>query len=432
MFKLKYNIAVGAQILLGMVNSVLLIKVFGVSGQTDVYFMLQALFSAVYLVQYMPVEQFLYFYNDAKVHGRDNAERFYNYALFVAALTGLVSVAGMTFFGHFAASAFAAGLDPARMTAFAELIGVYKWVLLVMPLVYVSSALLTAEMKIGYPYVFTTVPTACVIAAQLYCYKTGRPDVVLLVKAGLLGILANALLNLYFARRTVGYRLGFVCRHEFGARFIKNSFSMRFGHNIHNFLFPVITNNFLAMFPVGFVSYYNYAQKIASVLQAVITGPSSKILQSKISAFWSTGDAPAIRRDVRRYLEIFSLVFAAAGVGCYFVIPWVFNFIAAGKVTPEGIGYVQVMYLLLSVWNFLVFVENPFDVILIAGKNSRVFIAVNSVFIAVYFLLAMALWRVMGVYALFAALLAGQCFNFCVYYFKARGALASLERKSAA
>jgi len=430
MFKLRYNIAVGAQILLNMVNSVLLIKVFGVSGQTDAYFMMQALFSTVYLVQCMPVEQFLYFYNDAKVHGRDSAERFYNYALFVATVTGLVSVAAMATFEHIAVGAFAARLDPARMATLTGFIAAYKWVLLVMPLIYVISALLTAEMKIGYPYIFTAVPTACVIATQLYCYKTGLTDMVLLVQAGLAGMLANALLNLYFARRTVGYRLGFAYRHELGARFIKNSFSMRFGHNIHNLLFPVITNNFLVMFPVGFVSYYNYSQKIAGVLQSVITGPSCKILQSKIAAFWSTGNATAIRRDVRRYLEIFSLVFVASILCCYFVIPWVFEFIASGKVTPSGITYVQTMYLLLSVWNFLVFVENPFDVILIAGKNSRIFILVNSVFITAYFLLTMALWRIMGVYAMFAALIAGQCFNLCVYYLKAREALFSVSKKS--
>ena len=38
--------------------------------------------------------------------------------------------------------------------------------------------------------------------------------------------------------------------------FIKNSLSMKFGHNIHNILYVPITNNILALLPIGFASYF--------------------------------------------------------------------------------------------------------------------------------------------------------------------------------
>jgi len=47
MFKLKYNFLVFIQIIVSLLNSVLLLKLFGVSYKADVYLMSIAIFSSV-------------------------------------------------------------------------------------------------------------------------------------------------------------------------------------------------------------------------------------------------------------------------------------------------------------------------------------------------------------------------------------------------
>jgi len=37
---------------------------------------------------------------------------------------------------------------------------------------------------------------------------------------------------------------------------MKNSLAMRFGHNLHNFLFKPITSNILSSLPSGYASYF--------------------------------------------------------------------------------------------------------------------------------------------------------------------------------
>lgn len=423
MFNLKYNILASLQIAFTLLNAFLLIKNFGVSSETDAYFMLQTIFAAISLLQYMPVEQFMFFYNDAKKEGKKSAADFYCFSLFVSFATGMLFFLCFYFFQDYVIAFFAYKLDALRLRMLGEFVSIYKWSLFFIPLTYICSSLLNAEMKIGYSYLVSMLPTVFTVIVQLLLYNCSSPPMIYLVKAGLAGVVTGGLLLLFIVKIKLGYGVYPIFRHKLSLKYVKNSVAMRFGHNIHSFLFPLATNNFLSAFPSGFVSYFYYAQRIVGILQALIIGPSSRMLQSRIASMWSDNLLGEIKEEVKKYYKFFSLLFLFSAFICYFAIPFAFEIIAS-SVPDSGVRHIQIMFAFLALWSFVLFIESPFDMILISSKNSRIFMAVNSIFILTYSLILFFLKNKLGINAIFMALIIGQSINFFFYF---RGALKVLN-----
>ncbi len=415
MFNFKYNILVFFQILFNLTNAFLLVKVFGVSPQTDAYFILQTIFAAVYLIQFMPIEQFMYFYNDAKVESRESAEKFYNFSIFVALLTGFLSVIFFLFFQNGIIKIFAYKLDFERLQLLNIYVSKYKWVLFFTPISYICSSLLTAEMKIGYPYVITIIPVFFIVLTQIFCHLISYKDISLLIYAGLFGTILSALLNIFLVIKNFNYKFSLDFKHRLSSKYIKNSIMIRAGHNIHNFLFPLVTNNFLSSFPAGFVSYFYYAQKMVNVLQNIITGPSNRILQAKISRSCSLNDLKNIKNDIRYYFKIFSPIFITSAIITYYFLPYALNLISSGKLNTEDINYIQSIFIFLSVWSVILFLEAPFDMVLVAVKNSGIFILVNALYIIDYSILLILFKNKYNLNAVGIAIIFSQLISFFLY-----------------
>jgi len=61
MFNLKYNILAMYQMVLGLLSSVLMLRVFGVTIQADSYLIACSIITSLQFVQIMFVEQFMFF-----------------------------------------------------------------------------------------------------------------------------------------------------------------------------------------------------------------------------------------------------------------------------------------------------------------------------------------------------------------------------------
>ena len=91
MFNFRYNLLAIIQVFLALINSVLLIRLFGVSYQSDSYLMAVAIIAALQLLQLMMVEQFMYFYHDLKVKSVMEAHNFYRASITFGMIVGVVS-----------------------------------------------------------------------------------------------------------------------------------------------------------------------------------------------------------------------------------------------------------------------------------------------------------------------------------------------------
>lgn len=397
-----------------LLNAVLLIKIFGISAQTDAYFICQAVIGALQMAQLLFVEQFMYFYNDLKVKSAASAHDFYGFSLFVAAVSGLsllvLAAAGATPILNL----FAHGLDPERMQILRKLFFMFSLTLAFNIAIFVNENLLNAEGHFSLPYIINILPSLFTLAALGYAWRYKDARVELLAGATVAASFAMCGTGLLLVKKT-GIPLRLRTGHPAAKAFIRNSISMRFGHSIHNLLTPVITTNILSSLAAGFASQFSYAQKIIMILYSITTGPSIRILTSRISGLWSRRDLAGIKSSMNEYVKIAMPLLSISVIISYFLIPEALTVIGARNLSPLDISEIQFIFLCLSAWYLILASEAIFTTINIASKNSLVFIKGNSSFSLIYFCVAFGLRGRLGIYAIPAGLVTGQVVNLAYF-----------------
>lgn len=422
MFKLKYNALALVQIFFGFFNSILLLKIFGVSSYTDAYFMGDIILGGVVMVQMMAVEQFMYFYNELKAADKADAHALYAYALYLVLLIGLVSFALLNLFSAPVIKIFAYKLDPARLEVLKRLFPVFSLLAVFNPLNFLNSKLLNAEGRFAYPYALGIIPSLFSASALAFLYFSGRSDIMTLLSASVAGNAAAGFLGLW-AIRSSGIPVRLAVSHPSARGFVANSFKIKLGHNLKDVLTPVVTNNLLAAFSAGSVSYFGYAWKILVVIGNIATGPSARIFASGISAAWPLRNASKLRALAREYIRIITPLFCLPAAAAYLALPYLLELVSSARLSGADIATIRQMFLALSAFYVIGLVETAFVQICIASKRSGVFIFNNAVFIAGYIAAAWAAKGVFGIYSIPFGLVTAQCASFLLYRYSASGIL---------
>jgi len=414
MFKLKYNALSLAQIFFGFLNSILLLKVFGVSVQTDAYFIGDVIMGGALMVQVMAIEQFMYFYNDLKARDRAGASALYAYALSLTLVIGLSAFAALNLFSGPIIALFAYKLDPERLETLRRLFPVFSLLAVFNPLHTLNARLLNGEARFAYPYALGIIPSLFSAGAMIFIYFTGRSDIIWLLAASVSGMGMAAILGLA-AVRSCGVPLRLSLSHPAGAEFVVNSFKVKLGHNVNNILAPLITNNLLASFSPGAVSYFGYAWKIVTVTGNLTTGPSARMLASSISAAWPLADAARIRGLGSKFTRLIIPVFSVSSAAAYAVLPFALGLVSSARLDRGDIASVRSMFLALSVWYLVGLVESVYMQVCIASRRSRIFLVNNSIFIVIYLVIAVSVKDRLGIYAIPCGLILAQLVSLALY-----------------
>ena len=157
-------------------------------------------------------------------------------------------------------------------------------------------------------------------------YLQTNLNIVLLAYANVIGFIFAFIVGFVLVKRE-GISIKPRKYHPLMNNFIKNSLSMKFGHNIHNILYVPITNNILALLPIGFASYFYYAQMIVVGINAIVMGPQNRVLLSNVSSLWSEKKLDSITQLIKRYLKLFVPLFIVFLSVTYFLIPTILKFI---------------------------------------------------------------------------------------------------------
>lgn len=418
MFKLKYNALALVQIFFGFLNSILLLKIFGVSDQTDSYFIGDLILGAVVMVQMMAVEQFMYFYNELKAGNRESAHSLYAFALFLSLVIGALSFAVINLFSAPVIALFAYKLDPARLDVLKRLFPVFSLLAVVNPLNFLNAKLLNAEGRFAYPYVLGIIPSLFTACAMGYLYLSDGSDIMAVLAASVIGNAAAVFLGLW-AVSSSGIPVRLAAGHPSARKFVANSFKVKFGHNINSILTPLVTNNLLSAFSPGAVSYFGYAWKIVGVIGNLATGPSARIFASGISTAWPAGDMGKLKALAAQYLRLITPLFAFSVLLAFAGLPYALRLVSSSRLSGADIGAIRLMFLALSAWYFIGLVESAYMQVCIASKRSRVFVINNSVFIACYFATAWAVKGALGIYAVPFGLVSAQILSLLLYFYSA-------------
>lgn len=410
MFNLKYNMLAVYQVLLGLLSSVLMLRVFGVTPQADSYLIASSIVTSLQFVQIMFVEQFMFFYNDLKVQNRDSAREFYNAAITFSFLSGILLYLIFALSIHPIIKLFAFGIDAERY----HLLEVILQVLFVGSIFesvnLINQRLMNAEMSYSAPYLLSSLQSLFTVLALVYLSLSDSPDVRVVAAARICGIVFTFLAGCAVVRR-MGFPIRRRLRHPALKPFIMNSLAMRLGCNIHNILINPITNNILALLPGGFASSFYYAQRLHQVVNNVVVGPSYCVFQSRVSRHWSEQNPSEIRSDIRKFLPASVASFLVAAAVMFLIIPTVLTLVGSASIRSGDMALIQSLFLALVPWYLINLLESPFLSVCIASKRSVIFYASNTGFIVAYFLLSFFMKQQFGVYAITIGMATAQIIN---------------------
>lgn len=415
MFNLKYNALALYQVLLGLLSSVLMLRIFGVGQQADAFLIASSIVASLQFVQIMFVEQFMFFYNDLKVQSRENAQEFYHAAISFSFLTGIVLYLVFALAVQPLITLFAFGIDPQRHLLLESILQVLLVGSIFESVNLINLRLMNAEMSYSTPYLLSSLQSLFSVAALLYLSLVPQPDVTLVALARICGTAFSCLAGFWVLKR-----MGFPLRRRLGhpalKPFIVNSLAMRFGCNIHNILINPITNNILALLPGGFASSFYYAQRLHQVVNNVVVGPSYGVFQSRVSRHWSEQNPTEIKADIRKFLPASAATFLGAVGVMFLIIPTVLTLVGSASIKGSDIDLIRSLFLALVPWYLIALLESPFLSVCIASKRSLIFFASNTVFIAGYFLLCFFLKERFGVYSITIGMAGAQMVNLISFF----------------
>ncbi len=414
MFNLKYNVLAMYQVVLGLLSSVLMLRVFGVSAQADTYLIACSIIASLQFIQIMFVEQFMFFYNDLKVQSRSSAQEFYNTAVTFSILTGVLFYILFTLSTAPLIKLFAFGLEGERFLLLKNILQILFVSTIMDSANVINQRLLNAEMRFSVSAIINSFQALFTVLLLLYLLVTVTSSIELIAGARITGSIVTCLAGFFVVRR-LGFPFRLRFRHPAMKAFLRNSLAMRFGHNLHNFLFNPITSNILSTLPNGYASYFYYAQRLQQIVGNVVVGPSYAVYQSKISTFWSQQDVAEIKRTIKKYLPVVTLAFVCSSLVMYFSIPTALGLVGSNRLTAFDTAYIQLMFLALSMWQLVVLVESPFVAVGVASKKSGIFIITNSLFIATYFISTILLANTAGIYSIPFGAVIGQMVNLVFY-----------------
>ena len=414
---IKYNIFSSIKIFLDTFNFLLIINIFGASSKSDIYFFSISILQSLQLVQLMFVEQFMYFYNDLKIYSKEKAYNFLSVSLLYSLLIGFLFFFIFTASSNLVILLFVKHMSLSSKIILKDVLQILFFSLIFFPNNYIIRLLLNAELKLFYYYIILIIPSFFTFLTLIFEKFFNFPNLKFLACARTISSVIIFFIGLWII--STNFSLYFKPKKDvilILKKFIKNSFFMRLGHNLHNLLSTIITNSILSFFPPGYASYFFYSDKILQMIITVSVEPYYLTLRAKLSLEYSRDKINNMVTHIKKFYKNSFLIFFVLFIITFVTLPFIFKFFGKNL----KINLLSQMLALMFLWSFIKFIESPFVLICIISKHSRIIIFCNLVFISIYYLISSELIKYMKVYAVPVSLILAQLFNFSLYFNFAR------------
>lgn len=418
-FKLKYNLIVLIQTLISLANSILFLKLFGISNETDSYFISLAIIAFLQLLLVAPIEQFLFFYIEKKKSSEKEAYFFTVRTIIFVSLASVFLTLLMLIFLPFTSSLFI-GRSNDELKSY---VNFYMYILLVgslfYPVNYIIDRFLNAELRFAIPYILENTPGIFILALYIEMLLFGKGEVVYVILAQALAYFIGFIVRIFIIYKLVRKPLAsytsvrsFFNFHDL-ASMIRNSLGMGVSHIIYQLFNPIITN-ILSGLAVGVPSLFYYAQRIILIVYNVVIGPSLRVFQSKFTHLWGDKNYKSGMQLLLRYLKINFFVLLFFGIIAYFAIPIVFKLVKP-ELNNDLLSFMQKIYLTLLLWYLVLVMEHAVGVVAANEKNSKIYIRNNIIFILIFSLISYYITKTFGVYSIGIAAFITQIVSMILY-----------------
>lgn len=400
-------------VLVGFVVQVLIVRFFGASDATDVYYLMIAIITFITgLSTGFLTDLFIPIYYDAKTRGREYATRLTGGVLTLSLLSGLVLTIIVYFFAPTIISIFASGFHGEKFDEAVKMVHIVSISIVFTSLTMILNATLNANSFLLVTYLTNLIlPISNLIAL----FAAGR-------EYGVAALMYSILIASVVSFFTV-----FVyCKVKVGARFANpmGQKDLRYlliknvpvrGANMVHMLRGPITTTVLSYFPAGFLTLYSYADKIASTLLGTTNSPITQFYFIKSSELSSAKKYGDIRNLFVETVRSGIILFAGMYFATVLVFQKVFGIFFAGKVSPDELRTMFLLFLSLFPYYYISSSGSVIAMTAMSLKKGRFVFYSSLTFIVILGGSLLLLVRSFSFYSLPVGLAVGQLSAVIVY-----------------
>lgn len=355
---------------------------YSASQDSDILLLATSSVSMLAQLSLVGVEQVLYFYADERKKSDNEAERFFRLAFTWSLLSGGLFAVFAAIFSRGFLSLIASGLPEASLSLASYLLLCLSPQLIVSPALHVVRAKWALEEKFGRAYLLSAVNALILLVCLVV---TIAAQVTNLEVFGHLSLVVFLLFLVGF----IGYNRKSLLWPSGGdwqkiKSLIIHSSTIKGANAVHNFLVQALISSVLSKMPVGSISIYQYAKKLADGVFAITAGPQVMIYHSRCAVAVSHWNLKEMRHNVVHFLKTFLSLFFAMALIVYLVTPIALS-IVAKSFSPEVVGEIRLVYVGIVLWYLIMGIETLSVGIILATRSSLALFAVNFTFIFLFF-----------------------------------------------
>lgn len=403
-------------VFLSLVFQILLVKVFGIYLETDIYYLLIGIIQFFYNVFLgFLMELYIPIYNEIKIKNKNEAQKFVS-SLFIFVFLLSFFIALLIFlFPSQIIKIFAAGFVHQKVMSFNFFLKILSSYVIFNSLNFVLLSTLEGNFYLFFPFLIRIFPPLFnIIALFLFSPIYG-------IKAIFFATLFSSffifILLLFYSFKNLSFSFLLSLSQIPNIFYLfKHSLPVRLGGTLWELKFP-ITMNILSYLPTGSITLFTYAQRIMDILFEIIVSPFFKILYIKFSIFLP-------QNNIKKIKEIFISVFRSSMFLFITCITFVliifekfFSFIFSEKVSSYQIKTMYYIFLILFLYTILIIFEKPFVYLTICMKKGLKTIQIGVIFIIFYALFLILTSNHFGIYAIPISFILAQIYNSFSYFY---------------
>jgi len=384
---------------------------YSASKDSDVLLLATSSVSMLAQLSLVGVEQVLYFYADERKKSDQDAGHFFKLAFTWSLLSGGLFAIFVALFSKGFLSLIASGLPEASLSQASYLLLCLLPQLIMSPPLHVLRAKWALEEKFGRAYLLSAVNAFILLLCLI---------VTIVIRVNNLEFFGQLCLVIFilFLAGFVFYNRRFLLWPNASdwlkiKALIIHSSTIKGANAVHNFLIQALLSSILSKMPVGSISIYQYAKKLADGVFAITAGPQVMIYHSRCAVAVSHWNLKEMRGNAVHFLKTFLSLFFVMALMVYTIAPIALA-IVAKSFTPSAIDDIRVAYVGIVLWYLIMGIETLSVGIILATRSSLALFSVNFTFILLFFIWS-RLHNIERVLELVFTTAGFQCVSFCLF-----------------
>ncbi len=394
----------------------LLVQFFRIHLQTDIYYLSISIiqfffntFSGFIMDLYIP------FYNERKVKSEKEASEFFGSIFLLMFFLSTILSIFLFSFSHFIIKLFASGFSKEKIIFTSSILKILCLHLVLNSLNYVIDATLQANLYFIFPFFLKIFPPIFNILSLLFF--SNRYGIKPIIFAMVFSSLFNFILFSIYSFKKIHIKfVNPLSKIKHTKNLIKYNLPLRLGAILWELTTP-ITMNVLSFFPSGYITLFNWSQRILDIIFGMTVTPSVNVFYAKVSKYLPEKKIDEIKKLLNLTIRSNIFLFMVPTFILLSIFKKVFVFIFYSKVS---ISQIEIMYHLLLFLAFRAIIfsfEKPFTLITFAMKKTLKILQIAIVFFILYSLLLVDSINYLKIYSLPFSLTFSQIYNTFSYFF---------------